>query len=243
MSMVNCPFCNGIISDQAPKCVHCGKELRKGSFFNVKICSECGQEVDVDSKFCPSCGFPFEDQQLTQRKKRHPRKVMFAAIAVAVLIIGGGIYYNTKIVPANKYKEANKLYDKGEYKKAKKLYKSLGDYKDSKKKIDSITRQEAYDSAVALIKMAYEDCESSDTTLSDDGLSIMVDSRSKFDRDGVKDIATIISDLGFKDSVLDKMGQTNSMMGNQTESNGIYKVTWSYHPDNGLDAIFELDNY
>lgn len=31
-------------------------------------------------------------------------------------------------------------------------------------------------------------------------------------------------------------------MGRQTESYEYYDVSWSYHPDNGLDVIFKYKN-
>ena len=52
----------------------------------------------------------------------------------------------------------------------------------------------------------------------------------------------IIKTLGLPDSLYDEMCETNALMGRQTESYEYYDVSWSYHPDNGLDVIFKYNN-
>jgi hypothetical protein len=54
------------------------------------------------------------------------------------------------------------------------------------------------------------------------------------------DIQTIIKGLGLPDSLYNEMCYTNSLMGRQSETFDYYEVSWSYHPDNGLDAIFKF---
>lgn len=45
-------------------------------------------------------------------------------------------------------------------------------------------------------------------------------------------------ELGFGDSVYSEMLGTTALMGRQSEENKNYKVTWSYHPDHGLEVIY-----
>lgn len=48
--------------------------------------------------------------------------------------------------------------------------------------------------------------------------------------------------LGLPDSVWNKMLSTNSLDGRQTETYGDITVSWKYHPDNGLEVIYEYSN-
>lgn len=46
-------------------------------------------------------------------------------------------------------------------------------------------------------------------------------------------------ELGFNGSVYNKMMETTALMGRQTEENSKYKVSWTYHPDDGLEVTYE----
>ena len=46
-------------------------------------------------------------------------------------------------------------------------------------------------------------------------------------------------ELGFNSSVYSKMMKTTALMGRQSEENDKYKVSWTYHPDNGLEVTYE----
>lgn len=46
-------------------------------------------------------------------------------------------------------------------------------------------------------------------------------------------------ELGFNGSLYTRMLETTSLMGRQTEENDQYKVSWTYHPDDGLEATYE----
>lgn len=45
--------------------------------------------------------------------------------------------------------------------------------------------------------------------------------------------------LGFKESLNEKMETTRAMDGKQDETAGNIQVTWSYHPDKGLEVMYE----
>lgn len=45
-------------------------------------------------------------------------------------------------------------------------------------------------------------------------------------------------ELGFGDSVYSDMMNTTALMGRQTEENDKYKVSWTYHPDDGLTVTY-----
>ena len=52
-SMIKCPSCGKMISEDAKFCPECGEDIRGKKIFR---CSDCGAPVQAGSKFCPSCG-------------------------------------------------------------------------------------------------------------------------------------------------------------------------------------------
>jgi hypothetical protein len=46
--------------------------------------------------------------------------------------------------------------------------------------------------------------------------------------------------LGFPDVVMENMYNTNSLDGKQTEEGDGVKVSWKYHPDNGMEVIYSI---
>ncbi len=57
--------------------------------------------------------------------------------------------------------------------------------------------------------------------------------------DAVDAIEEINKKLGFSDSVYQKMMQTRSLDGRVSEENDNFKVSWTYHPDNGMEVMYE----
>ena len=45
--------------------------------------------------------------------------------------------------------------------------------------------------------------------------------------------------LGFNGSLYTKMLETSALMGRQSEENNKYKVSWTYHPDDGLEVTYD----
>ena len=59
--------------------------------------------------------------------------------------------------------------------------------------------------------------------------------------DAWNEIKNVLDDLGFASSVSEAMNQTRALDGRQSASSGDYSVSWTYHPDNGLEAMFEIN--
>lgn len=53
-------------------------------------------------------------------------------------------------------------------------------------------------------------------------------------------IERINKELGFSDALMEKMNSTTWSQGKQTDSNDKYTVTWTYHPDKGLEVMYEI---
>lgn len=45
--------------------------------------------------------------------------------------------------------------------------------------------------------------------------------------------------LGFNGSLYSQMMKTSALMGRQSAENNKYKVSWTYHPDEGLEVTYE----
>ena len=52
--------------------------------------------------------------------------------------------------------------------------------------------------------------------------------------------ACVLGSIDTPATTMSKVESTTSMMGRQTDTFGDYELTWSYHPDNGLDLIIEV---
>lgn len=59
------------------------------------------------------------------------------------------------------------------------------------------------------------------------------------EKDALKAIKHVNEELGFDDSLYDQMMETSALMGRQSESNDKYKVTWTYHPREGLEVTYK----
>ena len=57
--------------------------------------------------------------------------------------------------------------------------------------------------------------------------------------DALKGIRYANEALGFNGSVYSKMMETTALMGRQSEENRKYIVSWTYHPDDGLEVTYE----
>lgn len=55
-------------------------------------------------------------------------------------------------------------------------------------------------------------------------------------------IKTVNKELGFSDAVYEKMNTTTWSQGKQEEKNDMYKITWTYHPDKGLEVMYEFND-
>ena len=59
------------------------------------------------------------------------------------------------------------------------------------------------------------------------------------ERDSLNAIKFVNEKLGFPNSLYDDMLSTTALMGRQTEENRKFVVSWSYHPDTGLEVKYE----
>lgn len=138
------------------------------------------------------------------------------------------------------YEKGNALISEQNYEEAIQAYKNAGSYQDASKKLLAAEEDKKFEELKKKLADAFADCKSSDTTISSDGQSISVDSKNEYDYDGIVDMITIMVKFKLPDSLLNEMTSTSALMGMQTRTYENMEVSWSYHPDNGLDAIFKI---
>lgn len=81
-------------------------------------------------------------------------------------------------------------------------------------------------------------------TIADDGSYMEIDTNrydidDHFDAEAYSAIVKINEKLGFNEALGKKMEQTRSLDGRQMDSNKKYTVSWTYHPNRGLEVIYE----
>lgn len=90
-----------------------------------------------------------------------------------------------------------------------------------------------------------EFCDSSFATLASDGSYLSIDTNPD-DKDDYIDyvayfaITSVNEALGLPESVLNKMNQTRAVDGMQSYSTDDLDITWTYHPDDGLEVTYAL---
>lgn len=57
----------------------------------------------------------------------------------------------------------------------------------------------------------------------------------------VLDLETYLTELGFSPAVYERMNRTRALDGTQSATAHGVNVSWTYHPDNGLQAVFERE--
>lgn len=62
---------------------------------------------------------------------------------------------------------------------------------------------------------------------------------SRTEQDSLKAIRYVNEELGFSDAAYQKMLSTTALMGRQTAENDKYIITWTYHPQKGLEVMYE----
>ena len=96
-------------------------------------------------------------------------------------------------------------------------------------------------------KLYNDYCSSSFAEVADDGSYLEIDT-NPFDLnlpsedtqfDAIYAIEKVNSALGFPDSVMKEMNNTSALDGVRTESSGSITVSWTFHPDHGLEVIYK----
>lgn len=90
-----------------------------------------------------------------------------------------------------------------------------------------------------------EYCTSSFATVASDGSYLSIDTNPNdkedyFDMDAYEAIVAVNEALGLPESLLNRMNQTRSIDGVQSYSTDELEISWTYHPDNGMQVNYSL---
>ncbi len=86
--------------------------------------------------------------------------------------------------------------------------------------------------------VAYEACgEPAGVTLADGGTTLTIDTEGEEDWSGasITDLVCILDEIEVPTYIRDEIDNTNSLMGRQSAEYEGIKLSWSYHPNNGVD--------
>ncbi len=78
--------------------------------------------------------------------------------------------------------------------------------------------------------MVYGDAESVSITIQDSDIELAIVA-----------LPPMLTDLGFSSAVIDRMNTTRALDGTLSADGKNCNVTWTYHPDHGLQMVFEAD--
>jgi len=86
-------------------------------------------------------------------------------------------------------------------------------------------------------------CDSLCCDISSDGSYLEIDTNpfntdDYYSSEAVEYIEKVNAELGFTDALYSKMGKTRALDGTLEDENDKVKVSWTYHPDNGLEVIY-----
>lgn len=104
---------------------------------------------------------------------------------------------------------------------------------------------EAEAAKLAILGDAVDTCKVANATgflLGDGGMTLTFDMKGKGQSTGaaMTDIACVLAELDVPTSLVSHMDQTTSMDGRQSETWDNLEVSWSYHPDRGMDGVITV---
>jgi len=187
------------------------------------VCKNCGKELKLSEKFCVDCGTENEEytenakvvdnKQENNNKNGKNKKGIIIAILITILII---IIATVGVLVVKHNQEEDN---------------------------DSSSRKTS--SSGVNLKRIYEKLDDSYyLTLASDNSCLEVDT-NPLDLDDFSSteawdmVEEINKELELPESLNKKMESTRAMDGRQSETYGKVTVSWTYHPDKGLEVMYE----
>ncbi len=258
MALINCPECGKEISDQAEVCINCGFQLRPSVPVKTKT-KPRGRIVAIVIAIIlviliSGAATLYFMVIKPNQEYDYAMQVMESGAyedAVSLFVELDGYKDSGEKIKEAHYKRGMELFANKSYDAALSELQKADDYGDSavqiqnvQKVIDDLNAELKHQEHIQELKDKLFSvkglCLADGTYLTSDGLTLVVDGKDENDLMAIWDIYTIVEKLGLPDSLVAEMGSTNALMGKQTESFADFEVSWSYHPDNGLDAYFKI---
>ena len=181
-----------------------------------KFCTSCGAELHPEAVMCPACGAPQAQVTQTEEKELKGFKKFihrFKTDKKLCAICGGILAVILIVVAISVYTYMTSF---GYY-----VDKMLDEYPFA----DNATASDG-----SYLKI--------DTNPKNKDPDYWTSLESRKSKDSLSGIKWMNEKLGFSSSVYNDMLETNSLMGTQTASNDKYIVTWTYHPNKGLEVKY-----
>ena len=209
-----CPNCQALLTPGQLFCPECGTSLKK-------VCRRCGAELQEGQMFCSNCG------NRVDMMPNMPNGSNGGAARSAVSSAVGSI--NNNMAALKKKNKYMPLIIAGVCIAVILLFfifkGLLGGGNSFESKFSDI-QQETW------------------CTIASDGSYMTIDTNPSniddyYSSSAVSAVERVNRELGFSDSVMSKMRQTRALDGRQSDENDKYKVSWTYHPDQGLEVTYE----
>ena len=201
-------------------CKNCGSQLNE----NQAVCLTCGVPVGKGNAYCPDCGTQVSELAVmcvncgknlaeTTEAKPEPKKKKLSKKALIAIVAAGVVLVGLLIALMAG------AFDGG----SGSSYVSPKDFND----------------------MFYDIKSESWCDIGYDGTWMKLDTNpnnidDSFNSSAWAKIKSVLTQLGFPSSVAEEMNQTRALDGRQTATHGRYEVSWTYHPDSGLEAMFKI---
>jgi len=232
-------------------------------------CMKCGQELPEDAVACWKCGGtlgqqpheqevtePAHEQQSDPKKSKRPTGVAITVILVVVLVLAAvstGVIYFKDALPVpirSAVNSALRVFGPDfaaveiacENKES--VLKSMFEKGATGETVPDIIFL-SNDRRSMTVSFPYLHSYYDDTTYTDSSAvrnnAKLQDELYQLSRDliVIATITKINNELGLPDSVLQRMLTTRALDGTQNETYDKIRITWTYHPDNGLHVIYE----
>ncbi|MBQ4528357.1 MAG: zinc ribbon domain-containing protein [Clostridia bacterium] len=206
-----CPNCQALINGDLAYCPECGATLKS-------LCPMCGTKMPAGQSFCSACGYRNNAPggYGTTPGVNPAINTYNASVAApkknntALFIIIGIVAVIAVVI----------------------IIVALSGSSGSREKRFSFSDEFSY-----LSGESYCDIASDGSYMSID--TNPYDQEDYYDSEAVSAVPEINEKLGFSESVYQKMLQTRSLDGRVSDENENFRVSWTYHPDSGLEVMYE----
>ena len=211
-------------------CVKCGEELNEMQAFCPKCgaanisqknyCKNCGAEMEKEQTFCSACGTKSTLEITPEKvdKEQKKKKIIFSSIAagaalliVAIVLIIVFVTRDKVSVTGDNGKDFNKMFAEIKFNSWCEIAEDGSWMRIDTNPYDIDSDEFDY----SYYLYVYNPCS--------------------------EKIKEVNLQLGFSSALYAKMGETTFIQGRQTQSNDKYTVSWTYHPDKGLEILYEVN--
>ena len=208
-----CKNCGEQLNDEQSVCLKCGVPSGKGNSY----CPNCGTQVSELAVMCVNCGKMLKEEEVPAPTTDTPVEVAPKKSKKKILIpIIAGLVVVIGVI----------------------IVIALAGGSDGGSGSSPIASKDFND-------MFSDVADESWCEIGYDGTWMQIDTNpydieDSFNSSAWYKIKSVLTQLGFPSSVAEEMNQTRALDGRQTASHGRYEVTWTYHPDDGLEVMFKI---